>query len=119
MIWNERASPSALRRYIGSVVMSLPAKWMRPESGVSWPLSWSDQRGLAGAVRPDHRVQLAGLDVEHDIVGGDDALEALGQVTDLQQRLAHVRTLAPTLASRPIDAAAREQHDQQQQRAHE
>src|ERR1039457_5387991 len=60
-----------------------------------------DQRGLAGTVRPDHRVQLASGDVEHDIVGGDDALEALGQVTDLQQRLAHARTFAPTLASRP------------------
>src|SRR5450759_3160593 len=61
----------------------------------------ADQRGLAGAVRPDHRVQLAGGDVEHDIVGGDDALEALGQMTDLQQRLAHARTFAPSLASRP------------------
>src|ERR1035437_4741341 len=61
----------------------------------------ADQCGLAGAVRPDHRVQLAGNHVEREIVGGDDALEALGQVTDLQQRLAHARTFAPSLASRP------------------
>src|ERR1039458_9881965 len=61
----------------------------------------ADQCGLAGAVRPDHRVQLAGNHVEREIVGSDDALEALGQVTDLQQRLAHALTLAPSLASRP------------------
>src|SRR3974390_617544 len=52
-----------------------------------------DQRGLAGAVRPDYRVQLAGLDHKRDIVAGDDALEALDQMADLQQRLAHARPL--------------------------
>ncbi len=40
MIWNERASPNRLRRYIGSAVMSMPAKRMRPESGRNWPPSW-------------------------------------------------------------------------------
>src|SRR5664280_2855677 len=61
-----------------------------------------DQRSLAGAVRPDHRVQLAGIHAERKIVGGDDALEALGQVVHLQQRLAHRRTFAssPTMPPR-------------------
>ena len=45
-----------------------------------------DQRGLAGAVRPDHGVKFAGGDVERDRVGGDHAAEALGQAFDLQQR---------------------------------
>ena len=80
VIWNERASPSALRRYIGSAVMSWPAKTMLAGVGRELAAELGDQRGLAGAVRSDHRVQLAGLDVEHEIVGGDDALETLGQV---------------------------------------
>src|ERR1035437_11123476 len=89
---------AAVHRKLGDVVAG-----KMDAAGIGRQLSaeLGDQRGLAGAVRPDHRVQLAGGDVEHDIVGGDDALEALGQVTDLQQRLAHARTFAPTLASRP------------------
>ncbi len=89
MIWNERASPSRLRRYIGSVgdVVAVEAD----AAGIRCQLAaeLGDQRGLAGAVRPDDRVQLAGVDVERDVVGGDDAAEALGQILDLQQRLAH------------------------------
>src|ERR1035437_4293963 len=93
---------AAIHRKLGDVVAG-----KMDAAGIGRQLSaeLGDQRGLAGAVRPDHRVQLARGDVEYDIVGADDALEAFGQVTDLQQRLAHVltfaRTFAPTLASRP------------------
>src|SRR6185436_3132881 len=38
----------------------------------------ADERGLAGAVRPDQRMHFAGLDLEADAVGGDHAAEALG-----------------------------------------
>ena len=36
-----------------------------------------DQRRFAGAVRPDHRVQLARHDVKIDIAGDDEAAEIL------------------------------------------
>ena len=44
----------------------------------------ADQRGLAGAVRADDGVQLAARHRERDVVGGDDAAEALGQAVDLR-----------------------------------
>ena len=74
----------------------------------------ADQRGLAGAVRPDDGVQLALRDIERDIVGGDHAAEALGQALDREQRVSHGSDLA---RSNAVDAAAGEQHDQQQHRA--
>ena len=43
-----------------------------------------EQGGLAGAVRADHREDLAARDVEGDVVDGDQAAEALGQVLDLR-----------------------------------
>ena len=52
MIWNERASPSWLRRCIGSAVMSLPAKRMRPESGGTWPLNWATSVVLPAPLGP-------------------------------------------------------------------
>ena len=70
----------------------------------------ADQRGLAGAVRADDGVQLAGGTSSDDVVGGDDAAEALGQAVDLQQRLRH----GAQPRQHAVDAAAREQHDQQQ-----
>ena len=96
--------------------MSLPAKRMRPESGVNWPAELRDQRGLAGAVRPDHGVQFALRDVERQVVGGDDAAEALGEILDLQQRAQLMRAPCADRSQQAVDAAAREQHDQQQQR---
>src|SRR3974390_872323 len=53
-----------------------------------------DQRGLTGAVRTNHGMQLAAGDLEREIVARHDALEAFGQIIYLQQRLVHARTLA-------------------------
>ena len=49
----------------------------------------ADQRGLAGAVRPDDGVQLALRHVERDGIGGDHAAEAFAQALDLQERVSH------------------------------
>ena len=49
----------------------------------------ADQRGLAGAVRPDDGVQFALPDIEPDIVGGEHAAEALGEALDAEQRVSH------------------------------
>src|SRR5262249_26582435 len=47
----------------------------------------ADQGGLAGTVRADDGVQLAGPDVQRDVVGGDHAAEMLGQALDREKRL--------------------------------
>ena len=52
----------------------------------------ADQRGLAGAVRADDRVQLARRDIEREIVGRDDAAEAADQVFDAEQGISHGAT---------------------------
>ncbi len=93
MIWNERARPSTaapVHRQRGNVVAG-----KADAAGIGRHLTaeLGDQRGLAGAVRPDHRVQFARGDLEREIVAGDDAAEALGEPLDLQQRRAHVDAL--------------------------
>ena len=40
VVWNERASPRRARSCTGLRVMSRPAKWMAPWSGVVSPESW-------------------------------------------------------------------------------
>src|SRR5262249_35357266 len=43
-----------------------------------------DQAGLAGPVRPDHRMPLAGLDRQVDVVGHHQAAERAAQILDPQ-----------------------------------
>src|SRR5262249_15199044 len=50
-----------------------------------------DQRGLAGAVRPDQRIALAGRQIERDIARNDERAEALVQAARRQRRDAHAR----------------------------
>ena len=54
-----------------------------------------DQRGLAGAVRPDDGMQLARHDVERQVVGDDERAERLAQPFQVQHRVRHERTSAP------------------------
>jgi len=49
----------------------------------------SDQRGLAGTVRADKRVQLAARKRERNAVGGQHTAEALGQTFDFKNRFSH------------------------------
>ncbi|MET4788578.1 hypothetical protein ABIF64_000756 [Bradyrhizobium japonicum] len=53
------------------------------------PGELADQRGLAGTVRADDGVQLAGRDVERDVVRRNDAAEAAHQLFDAEQRFSH------------------------------
>ena len=49
-----------------------------------------NERGLAGAVRADERVELAALDDEgYTPSVATDAAEALAQIAHFQQRLSH------------------------------
>src|SRR6185503_7230756 len=45
-----------------------------------------EKRGLAGAVRPDEREDLAALHVERDVVDRDEAAEPLRHVIDAEDR---------------------------------
>src|SRR2546429_3479051 len=45
-----------------------------------------EERGLAGAVRPDDADQLAGSDGERDVMRRHDPAKALAQSLDLEQR---------------------------------
>ena len=58
-----------------------------------------DQRGLAGAVRSDQRIALAGREIELDIAGNDERTEALVQAARRQCRGAHA-WLRPERTSR-------------------
>ena len=49
----------------------------------------ANQRGLAGAVRSDDRVQLALRNGERNRVGGNHAAEALAEIFDFQERVSH------------------------------
>ena len=50
----------------------------------------ADQRGLAGAVGADDRVQFAARHVEREVVGGGNAAEPPHQVFDAKQGISHV-----------------------------
>src|SRR5262245_55530581 len=59
---------------------------------------------LAGAVGTDHGMGLAGLELERDVAGGDEAVEALPQTLDAKHGRHGERALRYALnrATRPI-----------------
>ena len=65
----------------------------------------ADERGLAGAVRPDDAAQLAAREPEIDRVVGEQALEALGQALGAQE-LGHRPQLRRPAASSRATAPA-------------
>ena len=114
VIWNERASPSArgARPAARDVAAAeRDAAGMRREM----PGELADQRGLAGAVRTDDRVDLARGDVERDVVASQRCRRS--GAPGLSTRSSGSATVEPP--EQAHDAAAAEQHDQQQQRPHD
>src|SRR5499426_4473269 len=123
--WNERASPSWLRRYTGTAVMSAPSKRMRPALGASSPVSW--------AISVVFPAPLGPMTACSSLRGTSS--EMASEATTPPKRLvrasicssgsatAHLR-IRPAAEPRPqgrrleqaVDAATREQHYQQQQR---
>src|SRR5262249_30953948 len=59
-----------------------------------------DQRGLAGAVRPDQRIALARREIERDTARDDERAEALVQAARRQRRGAHARLRSKKRTSR-------------------
>ena len=84
--WNVRAMPrrqtaSADSPSIGSPAKMIAALIRRHRAG-----DHIEQRGLAGAVRPDHGEDRALRHVEADAVDGDQAAKALADAVDGEQR---------------------------------
>ena len=65
-----------------------------------------EQRGLAGAVRPDQRGDAPGRSGERGLIDGEQTAEALRHLLDPQQRLSHGRAPTPP-AARPLKARRR------------
>ena len=66
-------------------VTSLPSSRILPSSGRGQPVEDVHERGLAGAVLAEQGVDLAGPDLEVDVVVGDDARIALGDAAHLER----------------------------------
>ena len=89
VIWKERAEAephAGMHRQMGDV-----AAGEVDGAGVGREVAGelADQRGLAGAVGADQGVDLARPHVDRDVVGGDQAAEALDQAVGGEQRLSH------------------------------
>ena len=94
VIWNERARPRRARACAGSVVMSAAVEDDAAAVARELAAELRDERRLAGAVRADQRVHLAGADVEVDVVGRDHAAEALLEAAHLRAAVAPVAAVA-------------------------
>ena len=75
--------------------------------------------GLAGAVRADQGMDLAGVDAQVDAIGRDQAAEALLEAAHVEQRrcrrgVGHDERRRAPSRPQPDDALAREQHDGEQ-----
>ena len=86
VIWNERAMPCRqmlVRRQAVDIAAVQPhgAAVRREQAGHE-----VEQGGLAGAVRPDQRMDLAGADRQARVRHGADAAELLGDAVDLERR---------------------------------
>ena len=61
----------------------------RPGVGMQFADELRDQRCLAGAVGPDHGMDLAGRDSERHLAGREESAKALGQRAGFEERLGH------------------------------
>ena len=71
---------------VGEVDVALAVDRRGAARGVDQPEQHAQRRGLAGAVGPEEAGDPAGLDVEAQVVDGDEGPEALAQPPDLDPR---------------------------------
>src|SRR3984957_18922734 len=114
VIWKERANPSALRRHAGRRVMSLPANRMAPEFGSTCPVSW-----LISVVLPAPFGPM--IACNSPLATSSDRLSVATMPPNRRTRFSTRSRGSATVQppEQPDDAAAPEQHDQQQQRTHD
>ena len=113
VIWNERASPSRLRSWTGSAVMSRPSKWMRPASGAISPASWPISVVLPAPFGPMMACSSPAATSSATSSEATTPPKRLVRPSICEQRVSHG---APR-DQHAVDAAAREEHDQQQHRS--
>src|SRR5215831_6710844 len=111
VIWNERARPSWLRRKIGKPVTSRSAKRMRPASGAISPASWPISVVLPAPFGPM---------IACSSPGGTESAIASEATTPPKRLLRPSICKSASATAHPseqaVNAAAREQDDQQKQR---
>ena len=88
MFWNVRPSPAAVRWCGGIVVMSVPSSSDLAGGRLVEAGQHVERGGLAGAVRPDQRVNAAAPDRDIDAVDGLQAAEIFRQALDLEHDIA-------------------------------
>src|ERR1700722_10261256 len=111
VIWNERARPRAARRSGRSAVMSCPAKKTCPASGGISPASWLISVVLPAPFGPMTACSSPG---SSDYAMSSDAVMPPNCLARLSMRNSGSATAGPR--QHAVDAAAREQHDEQDQR---
>src|SRR5712691_7837490 len=111
VIWNERASPSRLRRQLGNRVTSPPSKRIRPSSGAISPESSPISVVLPAPFGPMTACS-SPLGTASEI-----ASEATTPKRLVKESISSRASTTALSRQQAVDAAAREQHDQQEQRA--
>src|SRR5579863_10295833 len=114
VIWNERASPSRLRRHAGKWVMSSPAKRMVPPLGRNCPINW-----LISVVLPAPFGPI--MACNSPLSKSSDKL-SVATMPPKRRTSFSTRSSGSATGEPPHEAenaAAPEQYDQKQQRAHD
>ena len=104
MFWKVRPEPcgrALMRRHVGDIgaVEHHPARGRLVEAG-----QHVQRRGLAGAVRPDQRMNAAASDRDIDIVDGLEAAEMFRKACDFENRCRRRPSPAPVAAPGPRHA---------------
>src|SRR5579883_140289 len=116
VIWNERARPSMARRSGRSVVMSWPSKKTLPASGAISPASWPISVVLPAPLGPMMACSSPGASesmMSSEAVMPPNCLRS----PSIRNRGSGCRSATADPREQAIDAAAREQHDQQEEGA--
>src|SRR3954469_2501905 len=116
VIWNERARPRRLRSCTGSAVMSRPSKWMRPAFGTISPQSWPISVVLPAPFGPMMACSSPLLTSSPTLSEAITPPKRLVRPSMASSASAMAFDLARRPGQQSIDAAAGEQHDQQQHR---
>ena len=84
-IWNVRPMPRCARACGGRLLIVLVAQHDRARGRLELPADQIEQRGLAGAVRPDQAEDLAAVHRERNAVHGEQPGEAAARLFDAEE----------------------------------
>src|SRR6185437_2944443 len=112
--WNERASPSALRRQAGKRVMSRPASETLPASGVSCPVNW-----LISVVLPAPFGPMMAWSSPRATSSETRSVATMPPKRRIRSFTQSRGSATGQSPEQTRDAAAPEQHDEQEHRPHD